>query len=142
MSQACPINYTVVDSTVGRVASFLTALAVSGFLFSGEPLILILLGADLMIRLYGDKHHSAVYQLSVFLKRLFKLPSRNVDGAAKQVAGYFGLLLIVLLLLFSYTGFDRIVAAVGGIYIACLVLDIGFNYCLGCKAYYIYRLFR
>jgi len=141
MAQACPINFRSVDNTVSRIGSLLTAAVVAAFLFSGSSLWLYALGLDLLVRLYGQKQYSPVFQTSRLLKEMLRLPTHKVDSAAKNVAGHFGLLFILLLLLASYFGLSYTLFAVAGTFMFCLILDVLFNFCLGCKMYYIYRLF-
>jgi len=141
MAQACPINFTSVDNTIGRLSSLFSAGVVSLFLLTGTSLWLFLLGTDLMIRLYGNKQFSLIDQTSKIIKRFFRLPTRTVDGAAKNVAGHFGLLFIVLMIAASFLGLTYTLDAIAGTYLFCLLLDVFFSFCVGCKVYHIYRLF-
>lgn len=142
MAQACPINYTTVDNTLSRTASLMTAIIVTLFLVTGMPVWLFLLGADLTIRLYGNPNGSFVYRLSALIKRLFHLPTRRVDGAAKKVAGHFGLLFIALLLAASFLQLAATQYVIGIVFLVCLLLDVTINFCAGCKVYHLYRLLR
>lgn len=139
MAQACPINFTTVDETTSRIISLLTMTAVLAFVLSEVKTVLIVLGIDLLVRLYGDKKMSPLFHAASWIKQLLKLRSYNVDGAAKKVAGHFGLIFILLLLLSALTGNILLMNIVAGIFVACLLLDVLFGYCLGCKMYHLYQ---
>ncbi|WP_345973542.1 DUF4395 family protein [Sulfurimonas diazotrophicus] len=140
MAQACPINFTAADNTVSRILSLLTTGIVALFFLTGVAPLLFALGADLLVRLHGNKHFSPLYQSAVLLKRLMRLPEQKVDGAAKSVAGHFGLLFILLLIVAASLGLQPMLVAVASIYVLCLLMDVLFNFCVGCKVYYLYRL--
>lgn len=136
--QACPINFKRTDSIVGRTASFLTVCIVIASVLGGLVSPLYLLGADLMIRLYGNKSFSPIHRLSEGIKRLCRFPTHEVDAAAKQVAGHFGLLFILLLIVAMHLQMTMALAVIANIYVACLLMDALIGYCVGCKVYFIY----
>jgi len=140
MAQACPINFSTVDNTVSRTISLLATGVVALFFITGALPWLYALGADLLVRLYGNKQYSPLYQLAVTLKRLMHLPTQKVDGAAKNVAGHFGLLFVLLQIVAASLGLHYMLAAVAAVYVLCLLMDVLFNFCVGCKVYYLYRL--
>jgi len=141
MAQACPINYKSADNTLSRIGSLLTTAIVAAYLFTESTLWLFALGLDLLVRLYGQKQYSPVFQISKLIKEMLRLPAQKVDSAAKNVAGHFGLLFILLLIAASYLELDYVGFAVAGTFMLCLMMDVLFSFCLGCKIYYIYRLF-
>lgn len=140
MTQACPINFSSVDNTTSRIVSFLTALILVLSIVSGSVLWLYLLGADIAVRLYGNKQFSIIYRAAQGIKQMLRLPTRNVDGAAKKVAGHFGLLFILLLIAASRMQLTITGDLLAGIYLLCLSLDVAVNFCIGCKVYYLYRI--
>ena len=140
MAQACPINFSSVDNTVSRIISLLAVIAVFLSMATGHPLPLYFLGVDLAMRLYGYKHYSPLFYAAKGIKQLLQLPTCTVDGAAKQVAGHFGLLFILLLIATAHLGLGLAFGAIAGIYVLCLLMDLFFSFCVGCKVYYLYRL--
>ncbi len=142
MAQACPVNFTTIDSHAGRIGSALTLLLVVSYIASGNVAILFFLTADLLVRLYGDKAFSPVSALSSRLMRLLRLGARPVDGAAKHVAGHFGLLFSVLLIVTHFLHADTAAYAVAAVFGLCLLMDAVFNFCVGCKIYRFYLLLR
>lgn len=140
--QACPINFKRTDSIVARTASFLTACIVIVSVLGGFVSPLYLLGADLMVRLYGNKSFSPIHRLSEVIKRLCRFPTFEVDAAAKMVAGHFGLLFITLLIIAMHLQLTMALAVITGVYVTCLLLDVLIGYCVGCKVYFIYLSIR
>ena len=140
MAQACPINFSTVDNTVSRIVSLLTVLVVFLSTVTDYLLPLYFLGGDLALRLYGYKHFSVLFHTAKGIKQLLQLPTYTVDGAAKQVAGHFGLLFILLLIVTANAGLSLTFNAVAGVYLLCLLMDVFLNFCVGCKVYYLYRL--
>jgi hypothetical protein len=140
MAQACPINFSSVDNTVSRTVSLFSAGIVVLFIVTGHLFWLYALGTDLLVRLYGNKQYSPLFRAAVGLKRILRLPSHKVDGAAKKVAGHFGLLFIVLQIMTVSLGLHYTFGAIAAVYLLCLLMDVAFNFCVGCKVYYLYRL--
>jgi len=140
MAQACPINFSSVDNTVSRTVSFFSAVAVALFFETGSLLWLYALGADLLVRLYGNKHYSPLFLAASGIKRALRLPTQRVDGAAKKVAGHFGLFFIVLQISAAHFGLHAALVGAAAVYVLCLVLDVLFSFCVGCKVYYLYRM--
>ena len=140
MSQACPINFTTVDNTASRIGSLLTSGIVGLFFVTGHPVWLYALGFDIMVRLYGNKQFSPLFQASRLLRGLLHLPIRKADGAAKSVAGHFGLLFVLLMIAASHLGLAILLQVIAAVYVFCLLLDTVSGFCVGCKVYYLYRL--
>jgi len=140
MAQACPINFTTIDNTVSRIGSAVTVLLLSIFVLTAQPFWLYLLGADLTMRLYGEKKFSFVFQLSRRVQHVLRLPPRPVDGAAKHVAGHFGLLFTLILMVTSQLQLNAITYTVAAVYGFCLLMDVALDFCVGCKVYHFYRL--
>ncbi len=139
MSYACPITFKKVDSTVSRFNAFLVSLFLIYYLFTFNALVLYFLLIDFIIRSFGKKDYSLLFLVSKTLKTLLKLKSRPYDGGAKMLAGYFGIFFLILLIIgnfFSLSFFSYIIAI---IFLSCALLDVFFNYCVGCKVYFIIK---
>ncbi len=139
MSQSCPISFYKVDSIITRINAVYITLLIIIFLLTSSTLILFLLIYDFTIRLYNLKNFSFIYQLSKLTQKIFQFKSHLVDGAAKRLATYFGLSFIVLLLLTSWLHMQIILYIVATVFLACTSLEILFNYCIGCKIYFIIK---
>jgi len=141
MAQSCPLAFRQIDGTIARLNALSVFLLLTLFVVTTQPVILVLLGADFMIRLYANKSFSPIFQLSKVLKKLFKLPSEMVDAGAKRLAAHFGLFFVALSLASSLAGMTTLMYVAVGIFLFCLSLELLFAYCIGCKIYFIYRKF-
>lgn len=119
-----------------------TAATVAAFLATDQLLLMVLLGADLAFRLMGRKELSVLHSASARVKQVFKMPTVNTDGGAKQVAGYFGMLFIASLVIGSILQLQVVVNVLAILYLGCLLMDTFMNFCLGCKIYHIYQMLK
>ena len=141
MSQSCPLAFRQIDGTIARLNALSVFVLLSLFLVTKSPFILLFLGADFMVRLYGNKNYSLVFQLSKVIKRLVGLQSEMVDAGAKRLAAHFGLFFVALSLASALAGFEVLMQVTVGVFLFCLSLELLFAYCIGCKIYFIYRKF-
>jgi len=139
MSQSCPLVFRSVDGTLARINAFLVTLLLTLFLAIGDPLWLYLLGADFAVRILGWGRISPVEMLARGVKRVLKLGTHKVDAGAKRLAGYFGVLFSLLLLVADYLQMMLATYAVGSVFLLCAALEAFFEYCVGCKIYYLWR---
>ena len=141
MSYSCPLAFRQIDGTITRLNALSIILLLLLFVFLNEPLILFFLGVDYMIRLYGNKSFSPLFQLSKALKKLFHMESAMTDAGAKRLAAHFGLFFVVASLAFHLGGMTVLTYSTVAVFLFCLTLEILFAYCIGCKIYFIYRKF-
>jgi len=141
MAQSCPINFQTVDSTITRLNTLSVSILLVFFLISSNPMWLYLLFADFMMRLYGCKTLSLSFQISTLLKSVFRLQDRNVDAAAKSLAAHFGLFFVLLLIATAHLQLSGFIYIISGIFLICLITDLLFDYCVGCKVYYVLKIF-
>ena len=141
MAQSCPLAFRQIDGSIARLNALSVFLLLSLFVFDTNPLILLFLGVDFTIRLYGNKSLSPVFQISKGIKKLFSLRSEMVDAGAKRLAAHFGLFFVLLSLGTNLAGLSLLMYSVVGVFLFCLSLELLFGYCIGCKIYFIYRNF-
>jgi hypothetical protein len=141
MAQVCPIIFRQIDGTIARLNALSVFLLLVLFVFWPNPLILLFLGADFMIRLYGPKRFSPLFQISKVLKKLLGCKTEMTDAGAKRLAAYFGLFFVFATLASALAGLNIVTYATIAVFLFCLGLELLFNYCIGCKIYFIYRKF-
>ena len=141
MSQSCPLAFRQIDGTIARLNAFSVFLFLVAFVFFPNPLLLLVVGTDFMIRLYGNKQYSPFFQFSKLLQKTFHLSTVMVDAGAKRVAAHFGLFFIAVTLGANLAGMSVLMYTAVAIFIFCLSLELLFSYCIGCKVYFIYRHF-
>ena len=141
MSNACPLNFQKVDSNVSRISALIVASLVLYYLYSVNIYILLFLLFDFLMKLFFNKGISPISMLAEFVKGLFKLKNRYTDGGAKRLAGFFGLFFVILLILTHILDMWGVSIVVAGVFLSCSLLDLFFNFCIGCKIYFIIKKF-
>jgi len=139
MSVSCPLNFEKVDANIARFNSLFVALSVVVYLYSGLVFILFFLAFDFVMRLFCNAGLSPINLLATFFKNFFGIGESYTDGGAKRLAAYFGLLFVLLLILSHYIDNYTLTLAVAGVFLSCSLLDVFFNFCIGCKIYYIIK---
>jgi hypothetical protein len=137
--QACPLNFKRYDAVVSRVISFCMVVFLSLYVYTGWVGILLFMLYDLVMRIYVDSRLSFLYRISFYFSHIFKLPHLFRDGASKQLAGYFGIFFLTLLVILDLAQSQTSIYIISGVFGFCLLLDVMFDFCLGCKIYYIIK---
>ncbi len=141
MAQSCPLAFRQIDGTIARLNALSVFLLLLLFVVVPNPLILLFLGIDFMIRLYGNKNFSPVFQVSKSLQKLFHFRSEMTDAGAKRLAAHFGLFFVCIALAANLVGLTIVMYGATAVFLFCLSLELLFAYCIGCKIYFIYRKF-
>ena len=139
MSYSCPVTFEKINSNISRMSSMFVSIFVVSYLISMNVLILFFLMADFLVRLYFKKEFSPIFQVAKFTVTTIRIEDKFCDGGAKRLAAYFGLIFVIMLIathFFNMWIFSLILASV---FMLCSLLDAFFNYCLGCKIYYIIK---
>ncbi|MDA3947532.1 MAG: DUF4395 domain-containing protein [Helicobacteraceae bacterium] len=139
MAQSCPLAFRQIDGTIARLNALSVFLLLLLSVFTTNPFILLFLGLDFMIRLYGNKRFSPIYQISIALQRIFGFKAEMVDAGAKRLAAHFGLFFVLALLATNLAGLTILMYSAAAVFLFCLSLELLFGYCIGCKIYFIYR---
>lgn len=139
MAPACPITYRQIDGTITRINSLSITLMLVAYLFSSEIFFIYILGIDLIIRLFISKKLSPINQMSNLIKLLIRAQTHNTDAGAKRLAAYFALGFSCAVIILHTIGLFNIANIVAIIFVSCSVTELVFNYCIGCKIYFIYK---
>ena len=142
MALSCPLSFEKIDATIARINSLWIALFLVAYFFTNSLLILLLLSVDFIIRIYGKKEYSPFVLLSTYTKNSFQLKSHFTDSGAKRLAAQFGLLFVSLLAVTQALHTEVIQFGIYTIFISCVLLELFFNYCIGCKVYFILQKLR
>ncbi len=138
MDQVCPISYKQIDATTVRILSLFVFAGVAWMLWSASLLAAMLLVIDFMIRLYWSRNYSPLFLSARAVQHFLGLPQRYEDAAAKRLAAHFGLLFMLLFLVFIWQQQWLWLYGAASIFFLCSGLEILFGYCIGCKIYYLY----
>ncbi len=139
MSQSCPLAFRLIDGTVARISAVFVSLFVIIFLLTAQKLFLFFILVDFLMRLYGLKKYSIVYNLAIFSKKIFSFNTEMTDAGAKRLAAHFGVIFVFLLLIESFFNLQVMLYVTAGIFLLCTGLEIVFAYCIGCKIYFIIK---
>lgn len=142
MAQTCPLSFVTIDGTIARINSFWTALFLVAYYFTSEVSILFILALDFIMRIYINREYSMIFNLSKLVKDTLHLEEHLTDSGAKRLAAQFGLLFIFLLAVTQEYNFYLLHIAIFITFLSCIFLELFFNYCVGCKIYYIFQKIR
>jgi len=139
MAQSCPLSFQKTDETIARINSFFVVLLLIAFLFYKSNLILIYLALEYLIKLNLASNYSLMNTLAIFIRNKMNLKSEFVDSGAKHLAMQFGFIFSIMLIVLNLIQINILFYPIFVIYLSCAVLELLFNYCVGCKIYYIYQ---
>jgi hypothetical protein len=133
------MSFKQIDSHVSRLTSFFVAVSVILYLIFGYIFILYIVAFDFIMRLFITKDSSLFYMSALFFKEVFNIQDKFVDSGSKRLAAYFGLFFVVMLLFAHYFDVFILTLTIAGIFLACSLLDVFLDFCLGCKIYFIIK---
>lgn len=139
MAPACPIAFRQIDGTITRINSLSISVMLMAYLISSEIFFIYILGIDLIIRLFINKKLSPINQMSNLIKVLIRAQTHNTDAGAKRLAAYFALGFSWTVIALHAFGLFNMANIVAIIFVSCSVTELMFNYCIGCKIYFIYK---
>ncbi len=139
MSNTCPISFEKVDSNVSRFSSLFTSALVITYLVTFNSLILYFLLFEFFMKLFCKKEATVTQKLSKFMKSILRLEDKFSDSGAKRLAGYFAIFFLLLLVAGNNLNLYAFSIVVGTIFLFCSLLDAFFNYCIGCKIYFLIK---
>jgi len=140
-NKSCPISLISIDSNVARINAFYTGVLVVIFLFTLQTPIIYFLVLDFFLKVAQKKEYSLLFILALKTKKVLNLKSVKVDAAPKRLAAFFGLLFSILIAVTALTELVTIMYVLVIVLLACIFLEVAFNYCLGCEIYYLYKRF-
>ncbi|MBL4874962.1 MAG: DUF4395 domain-containing protein [Cohaesibacteraceae bacterium] len=141
MSSSCPINSQQVDSYASRISSFIVALLIILYLVSSSKYILYLLCVDFIVKLFTEKKRSLITILALKMRKSFKMQEKLIDAGAIKIANIFALVLVFVLLIGHYLGLNFLTLITAEVFLLCALLNVFFDYCVGCKIYEIIKKF-
>ncbi len=139
MSNACPLSFVQVDSSVARFSALLVALLVIIYLATSNIYILLYLVYDFSMKLFVTPKASLIMIVSKLLKNSFRVQERLVDGGAKRLAAFLGFFFVILLIVAHLFTSPFVIFSLGAIFLLCSLLDVFFDYCIGCQIYFIIK---
>lgn len=142
MITACPISSNRVDANLVRVSAFFVAGLTVAFLISENVAFLVILFLDFAVRFARKQKFSLIYLMSQYLLNKLELKKQLCDEAPKRFALSLGLVISFLMLFFYLISFTYITYALCTILITCAILEVAFEYCIGCEIYNCFQFAR
>jgi len=139
MAPACPLSFRQIDGTIVRINAISLSLMLLAYLISDQIAFIIILAFDLLVRLFINKRLSPINQISRLVKVLVRAKTQNTDAAAKRLAAYFALGFSCSIIALDSFGLVNEAKVLSSIFILFSSLEVFFNFCVGCKIYFIYK---
>ena len=133
---ACPISRDKVDERVARLNGIVSLMFVLSGL--GYPIIWLILAIDFLVRSISPRA-SLISTLNRQLVKICKDKPVLINAAPKKFAAMMGLVMSLLLFLFSYLGITLALNVVLIFFITAIMLEAVFKYCIGCQIYSVLR---
>jgi hypothetical protein len=142
MSPSCPISIRRVDTNMMRIISFQVALFTLALLFTQEKFFALILLFDFVIRALRMPGLSPFLIVGKFVLNGWGAEPKLCDESPKRFALYLGLAVSFCLTLFYIIGMVEAATFVAFILLTCALLEALFDFCIGCKIYYIIQLMK
>ena len=139
MSYSCPLSFENIDSNISRMNSLMVSSLVITYLITFNAVIIYFLLFDFSMRLFCQKRLSLINNLSLLIKKSLKLKDKFSDSGAKRLAGYFALFFLLMLVAGNNLNIYTFSVVVASIFLICSLMDALFNFCIGCKIYFIIK---
>ena len=140
MSVSCPISLKRVDSNMVRIIAFQVALFTIMLLVTQESIFAMVLLFDFLIRAMRLNYLSPFQLFGNFILSLSSLTPKLCDESPKRFALYLGLIISSSLVVLFVMGVNTLATVISIILLICAVLEMAFDFCIGCKIYYYIQL--
>lgn len=135
MAEACPISFEQIDERVARGNGALTVLSMIVFLFTPFKAIVLVLGADLLIRGFLKPSYSFYSLLSSKMLGILNLKPVMTNAGPKIFAAKIGFVFCCVISLFYFSGMPAICFIFAAILLFFAFLEAAFGFCVACQMY-------
>ena len=142
VTQSCPISLKSIDNTIVRTGAFIIFIAVLLYVMFPSVYIPVFLTFDFCLRLFGKQRWSVVGRSAEIITRYLKIAPHFTDEAPKRFAVALGLFISMTILAADLSGMDKIASFFAWILLLCAATEILFDFCIGCKLYYVMKLLK
>jgi len=134
----CPISIEQIDSYLSRTTVFLNVLLMLAYIITQNPVFLVLVVIDYLIRAFFDVKLSPIRLLAKIIRGFIKLEPKYIDLAPKVFAARLGFVFAFCAFLVFIFGFTLISIAITSFLMTLSILDSVFDFCLGCTVYHYF----
>ncbi|TQV62513.1 MAG: DUF4395 domain-containing protein [Sulfurovum sp.] len=137
---ACPLSYKKINSYEFRMAGAFYTILLTLFLLSGKIFIIVYLLGDVAMRL-SFVNNSPILFLSKMILKWIHYKKQMEDDAPKRFALILGAVMLMIILSTNLYSLETISWILSVNLIILKLLDVIFNYCVGCKLYQFITIF-
>lgn len=131
----CPLSTEKVDSHVSRLTVFINDAFMVYFLFSLQPIAILIVAVDYGIRAAGYNRYSPLCLLAAIIMKISRFKPKMVDKAPKMFASRLGFICAVLGSVFIIANMSLASRSIIGLFVVLATLDSVFDLCVGCLIY-------
>ena len=142
MSPSCPISSRRVDSNMVKVISFQVALFTVALLVTQELFFALVLLFDFLMRTLRKPSLSPFHVIGKFILEGWNVAPKLCDESPKRFALYLGLVISLLLVFLFVAGLSVVATGIAVILLTCALLETLFDFCIGCKIYYVIQMIK
>ncbi len=140
MSPSCPISQRRIDTNVVRIVSFEVLLFTLLFAVTRNEFFMFTVLYDFTARVFRKENYSPFAQIAKFVLKYWNAAPAYSDESPKRFALYLGFAISVAITLFALFGFVKTALIIAVILMICAILEVLFDFCIGCKLYYALQL--
>ncbi len=137
MTQTCPISFNRVDANFVRIIAVQVISIALLLIYTQELIFALILFFDFSVRILTLKKLSILSYIAQFIITYFKIEVELCDEAPKRFALYVGIVIISTFTLLYFFQLNILASILVGILLICAFLEATFDYCVGCKVYYL-----
>ncbi len=142
MSPSCPISMHRIDTNIVRAISFQIVLFTLTLIITQEKFFALLILFDFSVRAVRIMILSPFYMIGKFMLEGWGAEPKMCDESPKRFALYLGLFVSLGITLFLLGGEVQAAIFTASILLACALLETLFDFCIGCKIYYVIQLIK
>ncbi len=140
MSPSCPISQRRIDTNIVRVVSFQLFLFTLLFAVTRNDLFIFVVLYDFAARVFRQERYSPFAQIAKTVLKHWDVTPNFSDESPKRFALYLGFITSIAITLFALLGLVKTALFVAFILMICAILEVLFDFCIGCKLYYVLQL--
>ena len=137
---SCPISSNIIDDNEFKIAGAVYIVLLTGYLFGGYVFLVGYTLVDIIMRL-SPLGKSPVLFFSSIAVKLVKLKRTPRDESPTRFALMLGGIMLLLTMVTHTYSLDLLAFTISLNLVLLKLLDVVFDYCVGCKLYSILRNF-
>jgi len=142
MSPSCPISQRRIDTNLVRIVSFEILVFTLLFAVTRNEFFIFTVLYDFSARVFRKENYSPFAQIAKYVLKYWNTTPAYSDESPKRFALYLGFVTSFAIALSALLGFVKTALIVAVILMICAILEVLFDFCIGCKLYYALQLIK